>query len=329
MSPITTCRQAPLAPVGPADGQPGRLWAVVLAGGEGTRLRPLTRVVCGDDRPKQYAALLDSRSLLRHTLDRVGLLIPPDRTVVVTKRPHARYMAVEIAGGPPPWVLVQPEDRGTAAAVLLPAQWIHRRDPEATVAVFPSDHFMAEEKAFMAHVGQAAAFVDRQPKLLVLLGARPTTPESEYGWIRPGTPLGSIEGEPVCRVREFWEKPSPYAARAALAADYLWNTFVFVGRVTTLLAAGHRFLPRLADRLRGLAPFLATDEEPWALQQAYALAPRANFSRAVLEAAPPFLAVSRMPNVGWSDWGTPERVLRSLVAAGISPPWLGAVAAAG
>ena len=106
-----------------ADAQ--RLWAIVLAGGEGVRLRPLVRRMLGEERPKQFVKLLGPRSLLRQTLDRVALGISPDRTVVVTVRPHIGYMAEEFTGDPrPPYVLAQPEDRGTAAAILYAAQWI-------------------------------------------------------------------------------------------------------------------------------------------------------------------------------------------------------------
>ena len=105
---------------------PGRqnCWAIVLAGGEGMRLRPLVRQVLGDDRPKQYARLLGARSLLGQTLDRIGLAIPETRTLVVTVRQHAGYVAEEFDAAPHPTILAQPFDRGTAAGVLYPAHWI-------------------------------------------------------------------------------------------------------------------------------------------------------------------------------------------------------------
>lgn len=301
---------------------PQQLWAIVLAGGNGMRLRPLTLRVCGDGRPKQYAALVGSRSMLGQTLDRVARAIPPSQTVVMTLRSHASYMAAEFACAPPVRVLAQPEDRGTAAGVLFPAHWIHRQDPEATVAVFPSDHFILEEAAFMGHVQEVAAFVSRHPRWLVLFGAQPTDPQTEYGWIEPGGPLAGIPGDTILRVRRFWEKPSQETARACMARGCLWNTFVFVTKVATLIEAGRHFLPALSDRLVHIAPFAGTDYEPWAVQQAYALAPEANFSRAILEPCPPFLAVSRLPALTWSDWGTPERVLQSIRRAGLSPAWL-------
>jgi mannose-1-phosphate guanylyltransferase len=105
-------------------------WAVVLAGGKGTRLSGLTRHVYGEDRPKQYAALTGGKSLLRQTLERVGVLIPPDRTVVVSMAGQGSYMTAELRHESPALhVLDQPRDRGTAAAVLLATHWILARDP--------------------------------------------------------------------------------------------------------------------------------------------------------------------------------------------------------
>ena len=293
----------------------GRLWAVVLAGGEGVRLRPLTRQVCGDERPKQYVPVFGSRTLLRQTLERVALAVAPERTVIVSQERHAEYMAAELRGAASastPHVLVQPENRGTAAGILFPAHWIHWRDPEATVAIFPSDHFIPEGGQFMAHVRRVAA-----------LGARPTSAETEYGWIEPGAAIGQIGADPILKVRRFWEKPTPALARVALGVGCLWNTFVFVARAATLLEEGRRALPEMCDRLSRIVPFAGTEHERWAVRHAYALSPTANFSRAVLAAAPASLAVSRLPALTWSDWGTPSRVLQSLERAGISPPWLG------
>ena len=315
-------RERRLETVAPAPVATPALWAVVLAGGDGARLRPLTRVVCGDERPKQYAPLVDSRSMLRLTLDRMRLAVPPERTLVVTRQSQAAYMSDEVEQSGPPWVLTQPVDRGTAAAILLAAHWIQGRDPDAMMVVVPSDHFVADETVFAKHVRDVANFVAEQPTRCVLLGARPSAPDTAYGWIAPGVPLGFVAGQPIYRVREFWEKPSPYVARTALVSGGLWNTFILATTPSALLWAGRRYLPRLAGPLATVATTFGTADERTALRRVYRAVPRADFSRTVLSAAPAFLAVSQMPSVGWSDWGTPERVLQSLIAAGIAPSWL-------
>jgi mannose-1-phosphate guanylyltransferase len=298
------------------------LWGVVLAGGEGVRLQALARRVCGDDRPKQYVPVLGDRTLLRQTLDRVALGIPSVRTAVVTLRSHAPYFAEHWAGPNPPHLLVQPADRGTAAGILFPLRWIARQDPGATVAVFPSDHFVSEPATFMAHVAQIAAWVEEHPDRLVLLGAQATGPEVEYGWIELGRPLDSTDDRRVWEVRRFWEKPSGDMARICLEAGCLWNTLVLVGKAATFLRAGRAAVPEVDGRLARAELFLGTDEEAWALHQAYALMPKANFSRAILEPCPPFLAVAAMPRVVWSDLGTPRRVFEILEREPARPSWL-------
>lgn len=296
-------------------------WAVILAGGEGMRLRPLVRRMLGADRPKQYVRLLGQQTLLRQTLDRVSLAIPEERTLVVTVRRHAGYIAEEFSGGTHPRILAQPLDRGTAAGVLYPAHWIAWRNPEATVAIFPSDHFLLGETSFMAHVAEVVAWVEKHPERLVLLGAPPSSPEVEYGWIEPGEALGDVSTGPVRAVRQFWEKPSVARARACLESGHLWNTSVLVGKVATLVQTGWQGLPGLSDRLAHIEPFVGTPEEADAVRQAYELMPRANFSKDVLEAAGDALAVSRLPRIVWSDLGSPHRVMEALTRMRIRPEW--------
>lgn len=297
------------------------LWAIVLAGGEGVRLRPLVRQVFGDDRPKQYVPLLGSDTLLAQTLNRVALEVPAERTVVVTMTQHAGYMADELSRRPRPRVIAQPCDRGTVAAILYPVHRIAREDSEATVAVFPSDHLVVAEAPFMAHVAEVARWIDRNPRWTVLLGAQPTSPEVEYGWIEPAQYLDELSSGPVRAVRAFCEKPSLSMARAYLASGHLWNTSVIVAKVSALLELGRAQLPNVEDRLARIQRFVGTPDEAAAVRQAYELLPKANFSRTILEASAATLAVSRLPRVGWSDLGSPRRVIEAIGQLPVAPGW--------
>ncbi len=327
MSTLEILDARPEAPGHPGDRQPTPPSAIVLAGGEGQRLRALTRYVCGDDRPKQFAPLLGGRSLLRQTLDRIGLGIPLERTLMVTHARDAVYLAREFPRDERPECLVQPEDRGTAAAILWAAHTIRRRDPDAVTVVVPSDHYIEGEPEFMGHLLEVVAFVRRHPEHLVLLGAIPREADTQYGWIDPGEPVSGLRVGMIYQVRRFREKPSADMARACLNAGAFWNTFVLVSSVTTLAAVGREALPELSKRLERLAAFAGMPEEPWATRQAFALAPRASFSSDVLERVPAGLAVSPLPStVTWADWGTPERVIASLRRAGLRPRWLEALA---
>ena len=206
--------------------------------------------------------------------------------------------------------------------MLLPAHWIAWRDPEATVAVFPSDHFVLEAATFMEHVAGVAEWIDRHPDRLCLLGVQRSGPETEYGWIERGEPLAEATTGSMSDVRRFWEKPSEATARACLARGALWNTLVIVAKVAALVDAGYQHLPAMSDRLGHIEPFEGTGEWTWAMQQAYALMPTANFSQAVLESCPPCLAVSALPPITWSDLGSPRRVLAVIRRSGVRPPWL-------
>jgi mannose-1-phosphate guanylyltransferase len=298
-----------------------QLWGVVLAGGWGVRLRPLTRVICGDDRPKQYVKITGSRSLLEQTLDRTALRVPGDRTVVVSLDSHANYLAVAM-GGRNAKILLQPCDRGTAAGVLLPAHWIYARDPDATIAFFAADHLVVEETSFMDQVAEVGSFVEEQPHRIALLGAQATEPETEYGWIEPGPILGRLGAKPAWSVRRFVEKPSPELARACLAAGASWNTFVFVAKARALMDAGRDCLPAVHGALQRIMHASCRPARPEAIRRMCAEFPRADFSKDVLERVAPRLALSTLAGVTWSDWGSPTRVVTSLARLGIRPPWL-------
>jgi mannose-1-phosphate guanylyltransferase len=303
-----------------SEGQAGERWGVVLAGGDGTRLRALTRQIAGDDRPKQFCAVLGGRTLLEETRRRLHRSIPPRRTLLVLSLAHERFFLPALAGMPGLGLLVQPENRGTAPAILYALRRIARRDPAAAVVVMPSDHYVSDDRAFMAHVETAFVAVAARPDRVVLLGMAPDRSETEYGWIEPGPSLGG-RAAPTAEVRRFWEKPSPATAEALLAWGCLWNCFVMVARVDRLARLIGEAAPRLARAFEPLEDALETAGEATAARALYAGLAPVDLSRDVLAARPEALAVLPIRGVEWNDLGEPRRVLatRQRIAAARLP----------
>lgn len=159
----------------------GKLWGIVLAAGEGTRVRDFLSHLCGGRRIKQFCAVIGRRSMLEHTLARVERLIPRERLLIVVSPHHREEVAQQLAHWPTDNVIFRPTNRETAPGILLPLAHLSRRDPLATIAVFPSDHFILEEERFMASVRRAVTEVRRFPWELILLGMTLDRAEEGYG----------------------------------------------------------------------------------------------------------------------------------------------------
>jgi mannose-1-phosphate guanylyltransferase len=298
-------------------------WGVVLAGGEGVRLRPLTRVIAGDERPKQFCRILGRESLLGQACRRMERSVPASRTLVVLTRCHEPfYMPLldELRGAR---TVIQPAGRGTATAVLYALLRIEREAPDAAAVLLPCDHYVSDDALFMAHVDAAFEVVQARPELVVLLGVSPAGPETAYGWIEAATRVGVPAGAApaVYRVRRFWEKPVRAVAESLLDRGCLWNSFVVVARVPTLLAAIRRALPALFESFTAVRPLLGEPAEALAVGGLYDALGSADFSAAVLQGHAAELAVLPVHGVAWSDWGDPRRVLSSLAELGQRPGW--------
>jgi mannose-1-phosphate guanylyltransferase len=283
--------------------------AIILAGGDGTRLRELTRQVAGDDRPKQFCRLLGEETLLDETRRRVALAVPSSRTFLSVTSTHARFYASLLADVPARQVVEQPENRGTAPAILYALLRVAAATPSDAVAILPSDHYVSDDRGFMEHVDAAFDLVANRPDVVTLLGITPDSPETEYGWIEPAQLIGGPQGRWFFGVRRFWEKPPPPLARTLLDAGCLWNSFVMVGRGATLLGLIERSLPELCEAFRMLRRWIGTPMEAAVAEAIYRDLPTADFSRGVLGPCAPDLAVLPVRGVAWSDLGRPERVL--------------------
>ena len=296
-------------------------WAIILAGGEGSRLRALTRRIAGDERPKQFCPFVDGETPLDRTRARVGRIVGPDRTCLVLTRTHEPFYAPLIAEGLRGPLVVQPCGRGAAPAILYALLRIAEVAPLATVALFPSDHFVSDEAGFMAHVEAGFAAVEARPDLIVLLGMEAAGPEVQYGWIEAGDRVLDRPAYPVYGVRRFWEKPTRALAETLFQRGCLWNTFVLVAGVPALLALIRAAAPLLYGTFMTAWLGRSTLGEREAMRSLYARLPSTNFSEEVLGTTAATLAVLPVRGVTWSDWGEPARVLGTLERLGIRPRW--------
>ena len=286
-------------------------WAVILAGGDGTRLRKLTRAVAGDDRPKQFCQIIGDKTLLEQTQRRVRLSFKFAQTFVVLTRTHERFFK-ELNDCTGDRRLIQPENKGTAPAVLLSLLRIAQISPEGVVAFFPSDHHFTEEARFMSEVEMALDLVEAEPSLITLLGVTPEHSEEQYGWIEPVKSSVKQDEQRVFRVRRFWEKPSRNVAQRLMRAGALWNTFVMVGHVKALLDIIFSTLPDLYSTLSSAGDLLGSRDEDQVLSELYSNIPSINFSTEVLSRRPDQLSVLKLSNVGWTDLGEPQRVASTI-----------------
>jgi mannose-1-phosphate guanylyltransferase len=282
------------------------LWTIVLAAGEGTRLRALTRALHGEDLPKQFATIQGQTSMLQATLLRTANFSSAARTVVVVPNDREALAREQIGESNVVDVVAQPKNVGTGPGLLLPLSRVVARDPDAIVVVMPSDHYVRDQEAFVESV-RSAALIARDQNALVLIAAAPEGPETQYGWIVTG-PHDATRGR---EVTGFVEKPDSSVANELFRAGALWSTFIMVGPASRFLALAKEHLPDQSSLFETYRAALGTARERRTLWSLYGTMDPADFSRDVLEKSKALRVVPLRP-CGWSDWGTPDRVLASL-----------------
>jgi mannose-1-phosphate guanylyltransferase len=220
--------------------------ALIMAGGAGTRLWPLSR----KSRPKQLLKLFDGGSLLQIARQRLAGLFPPETTWVITSASYLGQVAEQLPDLPRSNLIGEPVGRDTANAIGLAAHLLARRDPDATLAVFTADHIILPPDRFAAAIQAGLEAAERFPQSLVTFGIRPQSPHTGYGYVRRGEPVGPS----TFRVAEFKEKPTLETAQKYLqSGEYYWNSGMFVWRVAAVLAELERLLPENSRILAQLA----------------------------------------------------------------------------
>jgi len=220
------------------------LYAVILAGGSGTRLWPRSRKL----NPKQLLDLISPRTMLQETYDRIGARVPPQNVFVVTNREYVETVRAQLPAVPPAQIIGEPEGRGTAPPVALVALLLRERDPEAVLLVLPADHVIQTLAPYLEAVQAAVALANQ--KYLVTLGVTPTYPETGYGYIEASAAL-DLENHAAFRVHRFREKPNLETAQEFLErGHFYWNSGIFIWRGDVILDAFAQHMPQTFAQLQ-------------------------------------------------------------------------------
>lgn len=295
------------------------VWTIILAGGEGRRLSPMISRWIGRHKPKQYCSFVGTRSMFQHTLDRADQISAPERKVIVAGKTHVDEATTQSKGRAPGKIIFQPSNRGTAAGIFVAASYVKARDPNATVVICPSDHFIYPEDLFIKTLRSTAAIATEIKHWLFMLGVKPDRPEPDYGYIFPGASLAKMDGHRIYAVQEFLEKPNLTRSAEAISTGALWNTFILVAKVDTLWGIGWQFSPAMMSCFKQYADAIGMDQEDEKLDAIYKTMPSHNFSSGLLRQSCNHLAVVELNDVLWCDWGRPERIVYTLQQIGKEP----------
>lgn len=273
-------------------------YAVIMAGGGGTRLWPLSR----REKPKQLLPLIGQETLFQSTVKRLEGLFPPERIFVVTVEEQAQEMKEQAPELPDENYLIEPAPRGTASVVGLAAMVLQKRDPHASMAILPSDHFIRNVDLF--HYLLKAAFEVAENNYLVTLGITPTMPSTAYGYIQSGTGLAGEYKYPVYKVKSFKEKPNEAAAQQLLrSGDHSWNSGMFVWRADAILGEIQRQMPGLMKSLDTIRADWGTPKQNDTLVKIWKDVKVETVDYGIMEKAEK-VAVLPAGGLGWSDVGS-------------------------
>jgi len=271
-------------------------YAVIMAGGSGTRFWPLSRC----KRPKQLLTLFGRHSLLEQTVARIQPAIPSGRVYVFTSEAILRRVRQLLPRIPSGQIVGEPAARNTAPTLGVAAFEIARRDPEGLMVVLPSDHIIAKPEVFR-QVLSAACRVASTPGRSVVLGLKPTRPDTGFGYIRLGRREGKVARHDVFQVETFTEKPTlALARRYASSGRYLWNGGMFIWKASTLIENFQRFQPAMASQLKQIAD--AGGVRSRAFRRLYPKFPKISIDYALMEKIPSIYALPA--DIGWNDVGS-------------------------
>lgn len=286
-----------------------RTWAIVLAAGEGSRLKSLTMDGSGTAVPKQFCSLRGGRTLFEEALARAAAVADPPHVCAIVAAQHRHWWSSLSSESETSNIVVQPINRGTAIGILLPLLHIVVRDAEARIVLLPSDHYVTEEHILARSLRRAVEELDTLLEEIVLLGIDPDCADPEFGYIVTGEHCG-MAATPVER---FVEKPDTATARKLIDRGALWNSFIIAARASALLGL---FVSREPAIVAGVRSAIQDDGHATdggrAIARLYERLPSIDFSSHVLQCTDVGLRCVKVDRCGWNDLGTPTRLAATL-----------------
>ncbi len=289
-------------------------WSIVLAAGEGNRLKPAIKSWFGRECPKQFCALGGSKTMVEKTVRRALGISPLPQILTIVGKHQTPFIPAHAELGR---IIEQPQNLGTGIGILYCLAHILPKNPEATVAILPSDHFVAPRHSFSRLLRSAIRSINENPDKLLLLAAPATSPEPDYGWIEIRADASSAQILPVSRFRE---KPSLEEARQLWSRGALWNTMITVAKAKTLWELSRQAAPGVIRHFEEASSALGLGISPEKAENFYKRLSPLDFSKDILEINAHRISVLPMRGVVWSDWGRPERILEIIRQFGLPSP---------
>lgn len=272
------------------------MYALIMAGGSGTRLWPSSREAC----PKQLLGLLSERTMLQEACQRIAPLVPDDKIFVVTSEAYTDVVRQQIPQVPAANIIGELEGHGTAPCIGLSALHLRRLDPDAVMAVLTADHYI--EKADELRRALEAAVQVAEAGRLVTLGIESDCPATGYGYIERAEKLDQVSGHDVYRVGKFTEKPDLATAQAFVESGrYYWNSGMFIWKVSTILREFEKLMPQFYAQLMEIDAALGTVEELAVLERVWPQVENETIDYGIMEQAEDVAVIP--VDIGWSDVG--------------------------
>ena len=274
------------------------MYVAILAGGSGTRLWPLSR----SKRPKQLLSLISDRSLIQETVDRVEPLVAADQVFVVSEQSHSDDIRAQLPAIPAANFVIEPVRRGTAPALALASLIIQSVDPDAVMASLHSDAVIGNPDELLRAL-RLARRVASSSDYLVTLGVRPSYPATNFGYVEMAEPLEEVSAGEVRRAARFVEKPDAERAVGFVESKrYLWNSGIFVWRVSVIMDHFQRLMPQLYSHLMEIKPALGTERQDRVIAEVYPRMEKETIDYGVMERAPRVAVVPT--DLQWNDVGS-------------------------